>query len=98
MNSHQQMPKSMTIFIFLLLSYFQSNYALNPSLGCDKTQPTEPQSGQHKRIYFNFTDHRLGVIERNYIIQVPLDYAHGNPTPLVLDMHGFQGDANNHMS
>ena len=88
----------MKILIFLLLCYFQSNCALKPSPGCEKTQPSEPKPGQFKTVYFNYTDYRLGVIERNYILQVPLHYSHRHPTPLVLDMHGFQGDAYNQMS
>ena len=96
--SHQQITKSMNALIFLLLSYFQINHAFNPSPGCRKIQPSEPYPGQYERFYFNYTDYRLGVVERNYIIQVPLEYTHGNPTPLVLDMHGFQGDASKQMS
>ena len=92
------MTKSMKILIFILLSYFNSNYALKPSSGCGKTQPFDPNPGHYKQFYFNYTDHRLGVIERNFIIQVPLDYTHVDPTPLVLDMHGFQGNASKQMS
>ena len=88
----------MKILIFILLSYFNSNYALKPSSGCGKTQPFDPNPGHYKQFYFNYTDHRLGAIERNFIIQVPLDYTHVDPTPLVFDMHGFQGDASIHMS
>ena len=88
----------MKILIFLLLCYFQSNCALKPSPGCEKTQPFDPNPGHYKQFYFNYTDHRLGAIERTFILQVPLDYTLVDPTPLVLDMHGFQGDAYKQMS
>ena len=58
---------------FLLLSTFllEACQAVNPSTGCGRDLPQQPHPGHHHRFRIQFHDKHLGVILRDYILQLP---------------------------
>ena len=70
-----------------------------PSQGCGKERPSQPHPGHHHRYQISLTDPGLGEITREYALHLPAHYDVSNnvAVPLLLDYHGWTGNAHDQM-
>jgi len=83
----------MWLTFFLLIG---SSNAATPSNGCGKSMPSQPHPGHSHSFWITVTDPNLGDTQRHYKLHVPAAYvtSNDNPTPMVVDFHGWGGNAN----
>ena len=57
--------------------------------------PEQPGNGYSSRFYVQVEDSTMGNLQREYLLHVPTHYKRNNdiPVPLVLDYHGWTGNA-----
>merc|ERR550539_1362859 len=83
----------------LTLSLLVSLASTSPSQGCGQALPSLPHPGHHHRYEITVTDPGLGEVTRDYAIHLPAHYDLDNnvAVPLVLDYHGWTGNAHDQM-
>ena len=58
--------------LFLLGTFLlEACQGVQPSTGCERDLPSKPHPGHHHRFQIQFHDKHLGVIPRDYILQLP---------------------------
>ena len=89
----------MRLLGFILLGTFllEACQAVQPSTGCGRDLPSQPHPGHHHRFRIQFHDKHLGVIDRDYILQLPNGFKNDIPTPMIVDFHGYTGSAHYQM-
>ena len=67
--------------LFILGTFLlEACQAVRPSTGCGRDLPQQPHPGHHHRFRIQFHDKYLGVVPRDYILQLPkgkLEYDQG---------------------
>jgi len=87
--------------IFFLLAFFPpSLIAVTPSGGCGAPLPTIPHPGHSHNHPILVEDPVKGSVYRNYRLHLPMHWPRENdvPLPLLLDFHGWTGNAMGHES
>jgi len=87
--------------LFFLLALFPSSLiAVTPSGGCGAPLPTIPHPGHSHNHPILVEDPVLGPVYRNYRLHLPTHWPRENniPLPLLLDFHGWTGNAMGHES
>ena len=59
------------LFILLSFCFLSIGHGLKPSAGCGRAFPPHPKPGFHHRFHVNYHDKGLGVVDRNYFLQIP---------------------------